>query len=310
MDMRVSVENSFSLLKSLALDMKKLYGHVVDVSFSRLQNSQFICDVMQRISILNKGSIRVDISRLEDSFDDNTFDFAELVFCVRDFYHESRHFTQEYDFYKRENPSNDILFTAQMRYAALALPEFTRMAEFRLPSEVDAELYGWLHTVEYFDKQGIDVRDILYQDVVQRREHKYGWYGDLNACDYNSAVQSLQDNLNYLKYHKIDFVNYPWERETYSFQKFKLKGFADAYDRAESVSESLHVLFTFATKQEKARVCHFPCLKSSVKEGKQDYRCKRADRLDGLKDHNLFKYIEQDECDQMIVKQQDDGLSF
>lgn len=316
MDMRISVENSFSLLKSLALDMKKIHGHVVDVSFSRLQNSQFICDAMQRISILNKGSIRVDISRLEDSFDDDTFDFSELVLCVRDFYHESRHFEQEYDFYKRENPSNDILFMAQMRYTALALPEFKRMAEFRLPSEVDAELYGWLHTVEYFDKQGIDVRDILYQDVVHRREHKYGWYGDLNAWDYNSAVQSLKDNLDYLKYHKMDFVNYSWESvknwkgETNSFQKFKSKGFADAYNRAESVSESLHVLFIFATKQEKARVCHFSCLKSSVKEGKQDYRCKRADRLDGLKDHNLFKYIEQDELDQTIVEQQDDGLSF
>lgn len=305
-------------LSYLADTIEVEYPNVLDVALYPVENkdSDFVCDVFHKISSRHPARIFVNTNQLVETIENDTVDFDSFVLTVKALYHEYRHFQQSYYFYQDKNPSNNILFMAQMRYVSLALPEFKRMAEFRLPSEVDAELYGWLHTVEYFDKQGIDVRDILYQDVVQRREHKYGWYGDLNAWDYDSAVQSLKDNLDYLKYHKMNFVNYSWESvkdwkgETNSFQKFKSKGFADAYDRAEAISESLHVLFTFATKQDKARVCHFSCLKNSVKEGKQAYRCKRADRLDGLKDHNLFKYIEQDEWDQTIVEQQDDDFSF
>lgn len=66
-----------------------------------------------------------------------------------------------------------------------------------------------------------------------------------------------------------------------------------------------------ATKQDKASMRHFPFLKDSIQEGKCDYRCKRADRLDGLKNHNIFKYIEQEEGhEQMSSEQQSDDFSF
>lgn len=178
-----------SELGTLTVMFQSKHKGLLTVNFDKnLWDSVCYTDVRFPISKITCAQIVLGTRELEESRSNGYMSFENFVLTVKNLYHEYRHFEQEYDFYKRDNPSNDILFMAQMRYAALALPEFKRMAEFRLPSEVDAELYGWLHTVEYFDKQGIDVRDILYQDVVQRREHKYGWYGDLNACDYNSAV--------------------------------------------------------------------------------------------------------------------------
>lgn len=306
-------------LNRLADMLEVAYPNLIDIKLYPVENKdlEFTCDVCHKISSRNPAEIFVNTIQLVETMENDTVDFDMFVWTVKDFYHEYRHFQQAYYFYQDENPTDDILFMAQLRYVSLALPEFKRYAGFRLPNEVDAELYGWLKTVEYFDNQGVDVRDILYKDVVRRREYKYGWYGDLNTWNYDSAVQSLKDNLNYLRNYKVDFVNQPWvnmkdwKGETALFRKFKSKCFADAYNRAESVSEALHILFTFATKQDKASMRHFSCLKDSIQEGKRDYRCKRADRLDGLKNHNIFKYIEQEEGhEQMSSEQQSDDFSF
>ena len=80
----------------------------------------------------------------------------DLVYSLHDIFHEERHVYQRAVLYQDKDANQNIVDMAKCDIVSGVFKEYEKIAYHHKPSEVDAELYSWQKTIDYFDTHFLD----------------------------------------------------------------------------------------------------------------------------------------------------------
>lgn len=203
----------------------------------------------------------------------------DLVYSLHDIFHEERHVYQRAVLYQDENANQNVVEMAKCDIVSGVLKEYEKIVYHHKPSEVDAELYSWQKTIDYFDTHFLDgnghpLIDARTEMLDELHDIEYdrnrSWSGDTWVSSYENAIKSLEENMDYYRYTTVDLFK-PRQRMTEHYKQFIQSNygrFAHAYVNAKTPVDAKQVLFEFAYDIGEVSTLAFPCLKESVKEAR------------------------------------------
>lgn len=203
----------------------------------------------------------------------------DLVYSLHDIFHEERHVYQRAVLYQDKDANQNIVDMAKCDIVSGVFKEYEKIVYHHKPSEVDAELYGWQKTIDYFDthfldKNGHPLIDARAEMLDELHDIEYdrnrSWSGDTWASSYENAIKSLEENMDYYKNTTFDLFT-PRQKITEHYKQFIQSNygrFAHAYVNAKTPVDAKQVLFEFAYDTGEVSTLAFPCLKQSVKEAR------------------------------------------
>lgn len=207
----------------------------------------------------------------------------DLVYSLHDIFHEERHIYQRAVLYQDKDANQNIVDMAKCDIVSGVFKEYEKIAYHHKPSEVDAELYSWQKTIDYFDthfldKNGHPLIDARAEMLDELHDIEYdrnrSWSGDTWASSYENAIKSLEENMDYYKYTTINLFK-PRQRMSERYKQLITLNngrYVGAYMNAKTQVEANDVLFEFAYDTGEVSTLAFPCLKQSVKEVKSGQR--------------------------------------
>lgn len=207
----------------------------------------------------------------------------DLVYSLHDIFHEERHVYQRAVLYQDKDANQNIVDMAKCDIVSGVFKEYEKIAYHHKPSEVDAELYSWQKTIDYFDthfldKNGHPLIDARAEMLDELHDIEYdrnrSWSGDTWASSYENAIKSLEENMDYYKYTTINLFK-PRQRMSERYKQLITLNngrYVGAYMNAKTQVEANDVLFEFAYDTGEVSTLAFPCLKQSVKEVKSGQR--------------------------------------
>lgn len=228
---------------------------------------------------LKQIDVSVGIKRLDDNAYDDYICSQDLVYCLHDAFHEERHVYQRAVLYQDKDANQNVVDMAKCDIVSGVLKEYEKIVYHHKPSEVDAELYGWQKTIDYFDthfldKNGHPLIDARAEMLDELHDIEYdrnrSWSGDTWASSYENAIKSLEENMDYYKNTTFDLFK-PRQKITEHYKQFIQSNygrFAHAYANAKTPVDAKQVLFEFAYDIGEVSTLAFPCLKESVKEAR------------------------------------------
>lgn len=207
----------------------------------------------------------------------------DLVYSLHDIFHEERHVYQRAMLYQDENANQNVVEMAKCDIVSGVLKEYEKITYHHKPSEVDAELYSWQKTIDYFDTHFLDrnghpLIDARAEMLDELHDIEYdrnrSWSGDTWTSSYENAIKSLEENMDYYKNTTFDLFK-PRRKITEHYKQFiqaNYGRFAYAYANAKTPADAKQVLFEFAYDIGEVSTLAFPCLKESVEEVKSGQR--------------------------------------
>lgn len=207
----------------------------------------------------------------------------DLVYSLHDIFHEERHVYQRAVLYQDKDANQNVVDMAKCDIVSGILKEYEKIVYHYKPSEVDAELYSWQKTIDYFDthfldKNGHPLIDARAEMLDELHDIEYdrnrGWSGDTWVCSYENAIKSLEENMDYYRYTTINLFK-PRQRMSERYKQLIMSNngrYVDSYMNAKTQVEANEVLFAFACDTGEVSTLAFPCLKESVKEVRSRHR--------------------------------------
>ena len=261
----------------------KYKQHGVKVNFGYDLCHLFSATTSNPMIPLKQVDVSVGIKRLDDNAYDDYICSQDLVYCLHDAFHEERHVYQRAVLYQDKDANQNVVDMAKCDIVSGVLKEYEKIVYRHKPSEVDAELYGWQKTIDYFDthfldKNGHPLIDARAEMLDELHDIEYdrnrSWSGDTWVNSYENAIKSLEENLDYYKNTTFDLFK-PRQRMTEYYKQFIQANhgrFAHAYANAKTPADAKQVLFEFAVVTANVSTLAFPCLKKSVKEVRSGQR--------------------------------------
>lgn len=261
----------------------KYKQHGVKVNFGYDLCHLFSVTTSNPMVPLKQIDVSVGIKRLDDNAYDDYICSQDLVYSLHDIFHEERHVYQRAVLYQDENANQNVVEMAKCDIVSGVLKEYEKVVYHHKPSEVDAELYGWQKTIDYFDthfldKNGHPLIDARAEMLDELHDIEYdrnrSWSGDTWASSYENAIKSLEENMDYYKNTTFDLFK-PRQKITEHYKQFiqaNYGRFAHAYANAKTPVDAKQVLFEFAYDIGEVSTLAFPCLKESVKEARSRQR--------------------------------------
>lgn len=303
-DYYISKSDAFDALYVRFSEIKKNTKYRVKTGFDYdVNNSEFVYDYKSAPSRIFPMIIHIGVYNLSHNSYNGFIRTQDFVNCIKDTYHEERHLQQHTEFYRNESVSQDVIDMARIQFVCNAIPEYKRFINFRNPSEVDAELYGFIKTVEYFDthfldnngKPIVDAKDELVKTIQDKRFMGIGWYGDIKSRTYEDAIDSLENNRYYYKYHMFSFMQYDWKSVSKEFMDFvENDKCVNTYMNVETPMDAISVMYEYAVKNCGVSVRHYPCLKQSVKDIKSNNRAISKAKRMAIIDNKFGDLLEKD----------------
>lgn len=271
----------FNELSQSILNKYKQNGVKVNFGYDLCQLSS--ATISNPMIPLKQIDVSVGIKRLDDNAYDDYICSQDLVYCLHDAFHEERHVYQRAVLYQDKDANQNVVDMAKCDIVSGVLKEYEKIVYHHKPSEVDAELYGWQKTIDYFDthfldKNGHPLIDARAEMLDELHDIEYdrnrSWSGDTWASSYENAIKSLEENMDYYKNTTFDLFK-PRQKITEYYKQFiqaNYGRFAHAYANAKTPVDAKQVLFEFAYDIGEVSTLAFPCLKESVEEVKSGQR--------------------------------------
>lgn len=111
---------------------------------------------------LKQIDVSVGIKRLDDNAYDDYICSQDLVYCLHDAFHEERHVYQRAVLYQDKDANQNVVDMAKCDIVSGVLKEYEKIVYHHKPSEVDAELYGWQKTIDYFDTHFFWIKMVIH----------------------------------------------------------------------------------------------------------------------------------------------------
>lgn len=243
-------------LNRILRSIKDEYGHRLIIRVSNdIPNSDIEFDhVFPVIPIVLPVymNVKADKNHMTD------FDFVKVV---KNVFHEKRHLEQHFSMFSNKNASEHVRDMAKVLHIGHVIPEYEKIVYFINPCEIDAEYYGWINTVKYFNEHPeyhIDVKSELLNDIHARIDHHFGWFGDRYSVTYDDALFSL--TANRFRYRDIRPQILPFgDVISKGLDCFMRSGGYVKYMNAKP-EDAFDILYEHAYRQKKQSTWHYPCL--------------------------------------------------
>lgn len=126
---------------------------------------------------------------------------VDIVWIGKHIAHEARHLYQERVLYQQEGLSDGILDMARIDALMGTFDGYWRCVYPYAPSELDADIYGFIDTVDYFDKNITDSNGKPLFDAkfcLTQRSHELGMIRALRVpsnADYDDIIRCLISHM-------------------------------------------------------------------------------------------------------------------
>lgn len=169
----------------------------VDVRFTDYEPSGVRYNYLQSSRSHPQFQCNLNLHELTDPVTSGAVSDTVLCGVVKHVMHEARHIYQMSNLYQQKNLNPDVVNMARIDACSLACNGYGSYMYRYTPSEIDAEKWGLLNTVNFFNttvvnnfgNPVIDSKQCLFE--YTRRLDR--WCGDLDAESFDEMIVSLDD---------------------------------------------------------------------------------------------------------------------
>lgn len=213
-----SLDSALAFIKTMIrVKICDVYKNVVEFEYTEATNDSFV-DYVPPNQAKRRGDMRgmVGIKSLVDNQDENGFvRDVDLARVIKSIAHETRHLEQMRKIYQDPDLSGYWLDMARMHMISRVFGSYKENTYAYLPSEIDADTWGFRHAVEYMDKNivGPDGKPIINAKACLLRaiEEQPSWRGKRGCLTLDAAMEAVERRrLEYQRQdHRKDF--YPMD---------------------------------------------------------------------------------------------------
>lgn len=274
----ISKNEAYIALNNIANKITKTHNKKIDIVFDSHEiNSRININTAIKPSALLPMQIIIGTHDLTNNRQNNYVNSKDLVNTIQSIFHEERHAHQHIALYSDINASQNIIDMAQIQTICKSIPEYNQMIYFRNPSEIDAEIYSFNKTIDYFNLHflntdntpKINAKQEILNSIHDKYDNNYGWFGDTSSKTYNDAINSLNKNKTYYKNHIINFLDYDYPKPSKKYQNLiSNKEFITKYINCQSPQEAIDLLYIDVINHHQEHTNHYACMKNMVKQMK------------------------------------------